>query len=129
MYRKALKDLEGDEAGAARIVAALVADRYVDDRRYGGAFVREKSALQGWGAFKIRLALREKGLADEDIDAALAEADPEKAARRLEHLLREKCCLLQGDPEIRLKLLKYALGRGYSYEETAPVVEALLKND
>lgn len=126
IYRKALNDLEGDAEGAARIVASLVKDRFVDDARYSAAFAREKSALQGWGAFKIRMALRGKGIADEVIDTALSETDPEKSALRLERLLREKARLLQGDPQIRLKLLKYALSRGYSYEEVNPVAEAIL---
>ena len=45
--RKALKALEGDEEAAARIVDSLVQNRFVDDRRYAGAFVREKSSIQG----------------------------------------------------------------------------------
>ena len=60
--RKALKAMEGDADAADRIVAALVKDRFVDDRRYAAAFAREKSALQGWGTVKIRFQLRGKGL-------------------------------------------------------------------
>ena len=52
--RKALKAMEGDADAADRIVASLVKDRFVDDRRFAAAFAREKSALQGWGTVKIR---------------------------------------------------------------------------
>ena len=38
--RKALKALEGDAEAADRIVLSLVEDRFVDDRRYAGAFAR-----------------------------------------------------------------------------------------
>ena len=68
MYRKALKDMEGDADAAERIVAQLVAERYVDDARYAAAFAREKSSLQGWGAVKIRFQLKGKGIADEAIE-------------------------------------------------------------
>ena len=56
--RKALKAMEGDPDAADRIVASLVKDRFVDDRRFAAAFAREKSALQGWGTVKIRFQLR-----------------------------------------------------------------------
>ena len=65
IYRKALKDLDGDAAEAARLVEELVRDRYVDDARYAQAFAREKASLQGWGPVKIRFQLRAKGLGKE----------------------------------------------------------------
>ena len=49
VYRKALKDLEGDAEAAAKVVEQLVADKYVDEARYASAFAREKATLQGWG--------------------------------------------------------------------------------
>ena len=48
--RKALERLEFDAAAADAVVASLVADGYVDDRRYAAAFARDKSALSGWGS-------------------------------------------------------------------------------
>ncbi len=123
VYRKALKDLEGDEEAAQKVVAALVEDRYVDDARYASAFAREKASLQGWGPVKIRFQLRGKGVSDSVIAAALEEIEPEKADARLEKLLSAKARTLEGDPQVRLKLLKFALSRGYEYN----TVEAALK--
>lgn len=124
VYRKALKDLEGDAEAAGKVVEALVADKYVDDARYASAFAREKASLQGWGPIKIRFQLRGKGVPDSVITAALEEIEPEKADARLEKLLAAKACTLEGDPQFRLKLLKFALSRGYEYD----AVEAALKN-
>ena len=124
IYRKAIKALEGDAEAAARIVASLVQDQFVDDRRYASAFAREKSSLQGWGAVKIRFLLRGKGISDEIIDEALQEVDPEKAASKLDKLATDKYRLLKDDPQCRLKLLKALLSRGYGYDE----VEAAVKN-
>ena len=122
IYRKALKDLEGNESEARKVVEALVEDRYVDDARYASAFAREKAGIQGWGPIKIRFQLRAKGVSDEDITAALADIDSSRASDRLERLVAAKARTLQGDPQIKLKLLKYALGRGYSYDEVEAVV-------
>ena len=124
VYRKALKDLEGDAEAAGKVVEALVADKYVDDARYASAFAREKASLQGWGPIKIRFQLRGKGVPDSVITAALEEIEPEKADARLEKLLAAKTRTLEGDPQFRLKLLKFALSRGYEYD----AVEAALKN-
>lgn len=123
--RKALAALEGDTEAADRIVASLLQDRFVDDARYAAAFAREKAALQGWGPLKIRFQLRGKRVAEDVIDQALAELDPAPAEARLQKLAAEKDRSLQGDPQRRLKLIKYLLSRGYDYSAVAPVVEQL----
>ena len=125
--RKALKAMEGDADAAERIVASLVADRFVDDRRYAGAFAREKSALQGWGAVKIRFLLRGKGISDGIIADALQEIDEEKAASKLDKLAADKYRLLKDDPQCKLKLLKALLSRGYGYDEVEAAVNQVMK--
>ena len=129
VFRKAVKALEGDTAAAGRIVDSLVEDRFVDDLRYASAFAREKASLQGWGTVKIAFLLRGKGIPDEIIREALAGIDAEKASLRLEKVVMDKYRTLKGDSQVRLKLLKFVLGRGYSYEEAAPVVERVLKGE
>ena len=125
--RKALKALEGDAEAAERIVASLVRDRFVDDRRYATAFAREKAALQGWGVVKIRFQLRGKGISDEIITEALQEIDPAKAASKLDKLAADRYRLLKDDPQCRLKLLKALLSRGYGYDEVEAAVKRIMK--
>ena len=125
--RKALKALEGDADAAERIVASLVRDRFVDDRRYAAAFAREKAALQGWGVMKIRFQLRGKGISDEIITEALQEIDPAKAASKLDKLAADRYRLLKDDPQCRLKLLKALLSRGYGYDEVEAAVKRIMK--
>lgn len=117
VYRKALKALEGDAAAAAEVVASLVEERYVDDARYASAYAREKAWIQGWGPVKIRFQLRAKGVSDAVIAAALEEIEPARAADKLDRLMAAKAKSLEGDPQKRLKLLKYGLSRGYGYDE------------
>ena len=47
-------------ADAEDILATLCREGYLDDARYARAFARDKSALQGWGSLKIKLALQQK---------------------------------------------------------------------
>lgn len=125
VYRKALKALDGDSAQASRLVDSLAEDRYVDDARYASAFAREKASLQGWGPIKIRFQLRSKGVSDEVISAALEEVEPARAADKLERLLAAKARTLQGDPQFRLKLIKFGLSRGYEYDAVEEALKQL----
>ncbi len=121
--RKAIERLDGDRQAAEKLVQSLIENKFVDDARYASAFAREKSGLQGWGPIKIRFQLRAKGISDSIITEALSEIDGTKARTRLEKLLENKWRSLSDDPQGRLKLIKFALSRGYEYEDT----EALIK--
>jgi len=125
--RKALDRCEGDAALADEMVASLKADRFVDDVRYASAFAREKSSLTGWGPVKIRFALRAKGLSEGDIAAGLAEIEPDRASSRLESLLQNKWKNLSDDPAGRLKLIRFALSRGYEYSQVEDIVNEITR--
>lgn len=127
VYKKALKALEGDADAARQVVYSLVKDRYVDDLRYSSAFARDKSSIQGWGATKIRYMLSVKGVSSDVISQALEEIDEDRASSRLYKLIENKYRSLKDDPQCRLKLLRFALGRGYSYDEVNSVVNQLTR--
>lgn len=127
VLKKAADGLEGDRAAAQEVVDILVKEKYVDDLRYASAFARDKSAIQGWGEVKIRYMLSAKGVPRDVIDKALEEIDQDKADSRLEKLLQNKLKSLKDDPQCRLKLLRFALGRGYGYDEVSKVVDSLMK--
>lgn len=127
VLKKATDGLEGDREAAQEVVDVLVNEKYVDDLRYASAFARDKSAIQGWGEVKIRYMLSAKGVSRDVIDKALEEIDQDKADSRLEKLLQNKLKSLKDDPQCRLKLLRFALGRGYSYDEVNSLISSLLK--
>ncbi len=122
---KAMKALDGDSRGAEAVIESLLGDGYVDDRRYCAAYAREKSSISGWGEMKIRHALSQKGISRDDIDAGLAEIDADRASARLDRLVAAKRKTLGDDPHWKLKLLRFALGRGYCYDEVAAAVSAM----
>lgn len=126
---KAVRALDGDKDAARVVVEALVADRFVDEARYAAAFAREKAALTGWGPVKIRYALAAKGVPRETVAQALEEIDDPAAGRKMEAVLRTKYRTLAGDPQVRLKLLKFALGRGYEYEAVRELVDRIAAGD
>jgi regulatory protein len=129
VLKKAEKALEGDKEKAMQVVATLVEEKFVDDLRYASAYAREKSAISGWGEVKIRYMLSAKGIARDVIAQALAEVDPNRADSRLIKLLENKYRTLREDPQCKLKLLRFALGRGYSYDEVSGHIDSLMKKD
>lgn len=126
IMKKVLAALGGDADEAGRIMDRLVEEKYIDDLRYASAFARDKSSIAGWGATKIRYMLATKGIDRATIAAALQEVDEGKASDRLEKLLSAKVRSLKDDPQCRMKLLRFALGRGYQYDEAAEVIDRLL---
>lgn len=114
-------------ASAEEILTELEKDGYVDDFRYACAFVRDKSALTGWGSIKIRYALQAKKIDREIIDGALKSADESRSQEKMLRLAEAKSRSLGDDPALKLKLLHFLLGRGYSYQEAAPVVERICR--
>lgn len=127
MRAKVLKALDGNEEAADEMMEALVRDRFVDDLRYASAFARDKSSLAGWGTVKIRYALSRKGIERSVIQDALAEIDSGKADSKMKSVIEAKYRSISGAPDAKIKLLRYALGRGYAYDEVREVVDNLIR--
>ena len=129
VLRKALTAFDGDKEQAAKLLDALVEDRFVDDLRYASAFAREKSRISGWGPAKISYTLVGKGIPKEVVKEALKGIDEEEADKRMMSVLETKYRTLAGDPHEKFKLLKFGLTRGYEYDKLAPAVDEILKKN
>lgn len=111
------------------IVEVLQRDGYIDDARYAGAFVADKSGIAGWGPAKIRYALIMKKIDSSIINDALDGADRDKAYRRLYRLLQTKWKTLSQAPSGKMKLIRFAMDRGYAYEDIRPVMEEIISQE
>lgn len=126
IMKKAMSALDGEREKAEKVIEILVAEKYIDELRYASAFARDKSSISGWGETKIRYMLSSKGVPREVIDKALEEIDESKAMTRLEKLMENKYRSLKDDPQCRLKMLRFGLGRGYGYDEVSEVLTILM---
>lgn len=112
------------------IVEMLLRERYIDQERYVRAFVEDKLRFSGWGAYKIKAALRAKHIDAASVDAALEEfGDDEKEHDRLVAVLSEKLRHTSAEDSYRLKgkLLRFASSRGFGYEEAMRVIDELVE--
>ncbi|MBQ8486682.1 MAG: RecX family transcriptional regulator [Prevotella sp.] len=106
-----------DEA-QARVMQRLVSERYVDDERYARAFVKDKILYNKWGRRKVEQALWAKRIDDEIRSRVLDEVDEADYIHVLKPLLKQKrrSTTAQNDYELNRKLVKFALGRGFTFD-------------
>ena len=106
------------EEEKTRIVRHLVEEKYVDDRRYAEAFVRDKYRFNKWGRIKIAQGLRMKGIDKKTIDTAMEAIYEQEYIEILRDLIKSKRRSTKGknDYEINGKLIRFATGRGFEFE-------------
>ena len=109
---------ELDDAAQSRVMARLVKERYVDDERYARAFVKDKVRYNKWGRRKVEQALWQKRIADDIRERVLDEVDEEEYLNVLRPLLKQKrkSIKAENDYELNQKLVRFALGRGFTYD-------------
>ncbi|MEA2391230.1 MAG: regulatory protein [Solirubrobacteraceae bacterium] len=111
------RGIEPDTVRAA--VAALEADRYLDDARYARRFAEDRRALDRWGSERIEQALRERGVEREHVAAALAalaEGDGESELESAVALLRRRFPAALEDLRARDRALGVLVRKGYELE-------------
>ena len=107
-----------------RVIEYLVANRYVDDRRYARSFVNDKLKYNKWGPRKIEQALWMKHLDDSIRQEALNDVDDSDYIAVLRPLLQSKRRATKADStyELNQKLFRYAVGRGFTSEQIRRVI-------
>lgn len=109
---------EVPEEAQARVMQRLVKEKYVDDERYAEAFVKDKIRYNKWGRRKVDQALWQKHI-DEDIrKRVLDEVDDDEYLSVLRPLLKQKrkTTKANSDYELNQKLMRFALGRGFTFD-------------
>lgn len=114
----------------AGVLQRLVKERFIDDRRYAEAFVREKINLSAWGEYKIRTALRRKGIADAVVSEALNSAPSARDTSRLAERLARKMKSMKYDTpyQLRTKLIRHGISLGFATDDVVACVEDITRN-
>lgn len=109
-----LDSFELADADRDFIVDFLHDEGYINDERYCRSYVKSKLNLKKWGVNKIKLSLITKGVDKAIIDEVVSEIDQDSYKEELVNLLRNKK-VNESDPYKRkAKLIRYAVGKGYS---------------
>ena len=116
--RDKMKRWDVDETAQNRIIARLVKERYIDDERFSRAFVKDKIRYNKWGRRKVQQALWMKRIDDETQQRVLDEIDEKEYLDVLRPLLKQKRKSIKAnsDYELNQKLVRFALGRGFTFD-------------
>lgn len=122
-------ELDGDEV--ARIVKRLKDERFLSDERFCRSFINDKMRFNKWGKTKIVFELRKRNISSVVYQAILDDFEDESFDEQLESILRIKLKTVKGkdDYDRRNKLIRFALGRGFSMDAVLRIVSKLLKTD
>lgn len=122
--RKMMSRWELPEGVADKIIKRLQDERYIDEQRYAHAFVRDKFRYNHWGWIRIEQELKRRGIAQEYIDEAKEEISEDANLEALRKIIESKRHTVKGknEYEVNAKLFRFALSRGFSYEDIKEVI-------
>lgn len=124
---KKMKRWEVADEVAERVVAKLVKEKFIDEERFARAFVRDKFRYNHWGRIRIEQELKMRKIAAKHIEAGLEELKEEDNMDVLRQLLEKKRPSVKGknEYEIKGKLIRFALGKGFAMDDIMKVVGSL----
>ena len=109
---------------AEKATSYLIAEKYIDNKRFCRAYCLDKFRYNHWGRIKISQMLRMMEMERNDISEGMEAIPEEEYQEVLSYLLTQKNRQLHdSDPYIRKgKLIRHALSRGF---ETHLIMELL----
>lgn len=134
-----LKKLDGwglTAADASRVIRRLEELNFLDDVRFAKAYAHDKLHFSGWGRRKIQQGLWLKRLPESVIRQAcdgFEEEDEATAYREIaRRVINAKVRQIEEWPlsrESKLKVVKFAMGRGFEYPLIVNIMRELQKSD
>ena len=109
------------------VLQYLVTEKYIDESSYARVFINDKIKYNRWGRKKVEQALFYKHIPREVYEPLLDDIVDNDYEEILLPLLRtkEKNIKYANDYEKRMKLIRFAMGRGFSYEQAVHCLENL----
>ncbi len=121
-----------DKSQQEELISKLLETQFIDEERYALAFARDKFRFNGWGFRRIKDELSMKSISTATINETLNELREEfDEKEQLIQLLDKKYKTLPQGLERQKaydRLMRYALSRGYSYEQAGSIVNRLIKD-
>lgn len=98
-----------------RILKRLTDEKYIDEARFSVFFVNDKFRYNKWGRTKIAQALWQKRIPQDVYNSYLEAIDEDEYLNVLRSLLsaRKKSIKARNEYELKGKLIRFALGRGF----------------
>ena len=117
------------EQNKAKLVEKLIAENFINEKRYCEHFVKEKFRFNKWGKIKIAYALKGKKLDNSQIADAFNQIDEGEYEEMLASILKTKSIGLKYEFEYEKqgKLFRFAQSRGFENNIIEKVLRTLNK--
>lgn len=122
--------LSGNDAG--KVITELKRLRFLDDERFAKAYAHDKLHFSGWGKRKIMQGLWVKRLPRDIIDMAFDEFDDDEYKAIAVKVIKSKVPAIKEGIESyegKMKLLRFAVQRGFEVSLVAGIVKQLNSDD
>ena len=114
-------------AQAGELIDFLVEQKFLDDRRYTEAFVKDKLRFNKWGRIKISYMLQLQRIDKNLIESVFSEIDETEYNKILIEELQKKQKSLRGNVyETKAKLYRFASSRGFESDIVNDAIKKIL---
>ncbi len=129
--RKKLIAWEVPEDAIKRIIDRLRKEKYLDDTRFARSFINDKLNFNKWGRTKIIYELKKRNIPESVYIPILEELSGDEFEKQLIHILSMKIKSVKGknDYDKKTKLIRFALGRGFTMDLVIKCVNKLMGGD
>ncbi len=126
-----MKKWELSEEAIARNMQFLSEKNFVDDERFARFFINDKVKFNKWGRRKVEQALWMKHIPKSISDPIFDEMEDDLYMETLLPLMRSKYKTVKAknDYERSMKLIRFALGRGYSMDIIRKCIDLMKAED
>ena len=114
-----------------KIIQSLIDDKFLDEKRYTGFYVRDKYKFNKWGRIKISYHLKQKQIPEYIIMDAFDTISDELYEENLVEILSSKLrSTREEDPyKLKAKLYSFAQSRGFESNLILRNIEKLVHKD
>jgi regulatory protein len=111
-----------------RILSQLSSRNFYDDARFAQAYAHDKSNFGKWGAQKIGMHLRAKGISGQLIQETLALLDDAEALENIKVLAHRKWAAIKAKTpyERKVKLMQHLMRKGFTTDQIQRAINELL---
>jgi len=128
--RKKLMSWELSDQEVEQAITWLETEKFIDDSRYAGLYVRDKFQFNGWGRIKIRYQLKGKGVAAFIVEEALESIDEVAYNEKLAELLHSKKRQIKNKDiwQTKAALARFAQSRGFEPDLVFRAIDRILND-
>lgn len=129
--RKKLENWDLSYDDQYKIIQALIDDKFLDEKRYTGFYVRDKYKFNKWGRIKISHHLKQKQIPEYIIMEAFDSISEKLYEENLEEILASKMRSTREEDlyKLKAKLYRFAQSRGFESNLILRYIEKLVHKD